>query len=502
MDRPCRALLLLAATTLAGINTHKQVHAVADTAAFSTPFSTDQLEVVEDINGNNNLGVEDNSPSGAYEEIEEMGNAMESAVKTEPYDNEAVLRVAGDATVTLAAKVLTAASEARMQAGMDAPAVNTVISPLGLHQSLSLAQLGATPDSPSHEELAIVTGVSVPESDEQKGIGALHSALMTEGSPLLLANSVWSRPEVLPTYTEAALSALEAEARQMPEDATEINSWVSSKTNGLITKLLDDDTVKDPLLLSVLLNAVYFKAAWKVQFDPKLTTTGNFTTRGGVVVPDVPYMHMKVGEAKVIVENIPNLGKITAISLPYANDGYRAILLLPDDGLDVHEMVKYVFSPMEGGNFAQPGSPEAKCEPDSTRWCHISAKTAYREWGSTVGLFLPKFKLESGVMDVTAPLKASGMLREATMPNRGGFLRMTDDTAAHIDRTLQKATMEFTEEGTEASAATATLVSTRSLARPRIFRLKFDHPFVVVIEHEPTRSVAFAAIVEDPLQSS
>jgi serine protease inhibitor len=37
---------------------------------------------------------------------------------------------------------------------------------------------------------------------------------------------------------------------------------VSERTEGKITKLLDDSIVADPLLRLILINAVYFKGHW------------------------------------------------------------------------------------------------------------------------------------------------------------------------------------------------------------------------------------------------
>jgi serpin B len=46
-------------------------------------------------------------------------------------------------------------------------------------------------------------------------------------------------------------------------DATTVNKWVSQKTNGKISNLINDD--RDTEL--IILNAVYMKATWKTRFD-------------------------------------------------------------------------------------------------------------------------------------------------------------------------------------------------------------------------------------------
>jgi serpin B len=56
----------------------------------------------------------------------------------------------------------------------------------------------------------------------------------------------------------------------------EINRWVSRQTEGKIDKILDQI---DPEAPAVILNAVYFKAAWQSSFMRNLTSDADFTSR-------------------------------------------------------------------------------------------------------------------------------------------------------------------------------------------------------------------------------
>ncbi|KAF8773439.1 Serpin B6 like protein [Argiope bruennichi] len=56
--------------------------------------------------------------------------------------------------------------------------------------------------------------------------------------------------------------------REAPRIVEEINSFVREKTNGKIEKLLDE---LSPSTVLVLLNAVYFKGTWKIEFDREET---------------------------------------------------------------------------------------------------------------------------------------------------------------------------------------------------------------------------------------
>ncbi len=52
--------------------------------------------------------------------------------------------------------------------------------------------------------------------------------------------------------------------------ARSINDWVSSKTHGLIRDLVQPSNVNGATRL-VIVNAIYFKANWKYQFEPRNT---------------------------------------------------------------------------------------------------------------------------------------------------------------------------------------------------------------------------------------
>src|SRR6185437_15496882 len=67
-----------------------------------------------------------------------------------------------------------------------------------------------------------------------------------------------------------------------------INTWVSEQTRGRITKLFNPGDI-DASTLLVLANAVYFKAPWKTQFDPKATKPAPFYKADGTAVT-VPFM--------------------------------------------------------------------------------------------------------------------------------------------------------------------------------------------------------------------
>ena len=109
-----------------------------------------------------------------------------------------------------------------------------------------------------------------------------------------------------------------------------------------------------------------------------------------------------------------------------------------------------------------------------------------------VDVVLPRFKIDSGVVELMDVLDASfglGLIKRED----GGFLGMPDRPDLHVDSVLHRAVISVDEEGTEAAAASAVVMMTRAMPRPpRV--LQFDRPFVFAIEHAATGRVVFAGL--------
>jgi len=59
------------------------------------------------------------------------------------------------------------------------------------------------------------------------------------------------------------------------EERVKINEWVLSQTNNLIKDLLPPNSI-DSTTRMVLVNAIYFKGAWKYSFDSQNTIKAPF----------------------------------------------------------------------------------------------------------------------------------------------------------------------------------------------------------------------------------
>ena len=114
-----------------------------------------------------------------------------------------------------------------------------------------------------------------------------------------------------------------------------------------------------------------------------------------------------------------------------------------------------------------------------------------------VEVTLPRFKIESK-FDLVGPLMELGMT-DMFDGSLADFSGMTGGTqkGLYVSKVVQKAFVEVNEEGTEAAAATAAVLSGRS-RQPEPERFTCDRPFMFLIRDNLTGMILFSGHVTDP----
>jgi serpin B len=245
-----------------------------------------------------------------------------------------------------------------------------------------------------------------------------------------------------------------------------INDWVEARTNRKIVELLKPGMVDGSTLL-VLVNAIFFKGNWASQFEARLTENEPFhmSLEKSVTAPLMRQTHdFRYAES-------PGL---QVLELPYAGGDLSMLVLLPTkvDGL----------GDLEAGLTAE----------NLTSW-------AANLRSQKVAVFLAKFKSTSE-FKLAGTLAALGMTD--AFSSRSDFSGMDGRKDLFISDVIHKAFVEVNEEGTEAAAATATVMAgsaAPSNLRPiPVFRA--DHPFLFLIRDNRNGSVLFLGRVTDPTQ--
>ncbi|NXM59976.1 A1AT protein, partial [Illadopsis cleaveri] len=243
-----------------------------------------------------------------------------------------------------------------------------------------------------------------------------------------------------------------------PEEVTkQINKYVEEKTKGKIPELvgrLDRSTVL------VLLNYIYFKAAWENSFDPLLTYEDDFFVNKDATVR--VNMMQRYGTSNIYYDQ--DLSCVV-VELPYQGTA-RALLILPDDG-----KMKQV--------------EDALCKETVCKW---DSKLVTRR----SNLQLPKFSI-SGSYDVKALFEQMGITE--VFSDNADLSGISGNHDLQVSQAIHKALLEVDEAGTEAAGATA-IILTRG---PSVFHtVKFNRPFLILITEKQTGTALFMGKVVDP----
>ena len=277
------------------------------------------------------------------------------------------------------------------------------------------------------------------------------------------------------TYYDAKAETLDFKA---PETLNHINSWASEKTNGMIPTILDDI---DPLMVSYLLNAIYFKADWASKFDLKNTKNETFTPENGNSSTDIPMMHQNV-----LIQYINN-SMFSAIKIPYGNGMWNMMVMLPEKGFTTDHIINHLAA------LGLNGVEGAFCEiEDGIATMSVKSFSPHE-----VDLKLPRFetssdtdKLEGGLVRLMQKMGINRAFDErlAEIPNMC-------ELPVYIDMMRQKAKIKVSEEGSEAAAVTVAGIKNFSMGSEPIeypkatFHAK--RPFVYVIREQTSGVILF-----------
>lgn len=117
-----------------------------------------------------------------------------------------------------------------------------------------------------------------------------------------------------------------------------INKWTANKTNGKITDLIDPTSISG-LTTAVIVNAIYFKSNWKIHFNKKLTKKHDFFVSEKQKI-SVDTMQVT---SSFEYEEMDELNA-TIIKLPYENNAYNFILVLPYEKESISKIENGIFS--------------------------------------------------------------------------------------------------------------------------------------------------------------
>ena len=261
--------------------------------------------------------------------------------------------------------------------------------------------------------------------------------------------------------TEATLTdfAKSEEARKL------INGWVEEKTKDKIKDLIPQG-VLDSLTRLVLVNAIYFKGDWASKFDESRTSEEKFHVSETETV-----------KAKMMKQTLD-------VNINYIKDLHAEVVELPYKG---DRLSMYIVLPKE---LAGLSDVENKLNTENVHDIFKDVSKKAKRY-----IVLPKFKLEQ-TLDMKEHLQKLGITRmfvggKADFSGMGGA-----PGDLFVSKVIQKAFIEVNEKGSEAAAATAVVISSRSGRRTK--RFVCNHPFMFFIRDKLTEMVLFSGRVVNP----
>jgi len=345
---------------------------------------------------------------------------------------------------------------------------NMMVSPLSVSMALGMTRNGAANGTLEAMTKTLgFSGMSETEINESyKYIIETFSGLDPKVK-LQIANSIWyqniftvEQPFILVNqqYFDASVTKLDFSS---PTAVDIINAWVNEKTNALIPKIIDQ-IPGDAVMY--LINAVYFKGQWRYQFEKAKTQQKPFYLANGTEVQ---------ASAMNEHESFPynkGLG-FEAIELPYNQGNYVMLVLLPDQGKTVNDVITQL---------------------SQENWKTWSGKFANRD----IQLQLPKFKYEYEEKQMKPILADMGM--GVAFSDNADFTRINREGGLCISRVLHKTYIETNEEGTEAAAVTAVEIGYTSVGPDQPYYFTINRPFVYFIQEKSTGTILFIGTVMNP----
>ena len=341
---------------------------------------------------------------------------------------------------------------------------SNVASPLSVTWVLGMLNDGA--QGQTAKEIASLWGLDNAEKDLANGFcqALIEQAPSVDSAVRLRIANLVAADKTLPLeqqYVADMQQYYHAETAQLDfaqtaEALDYLNGWCNEKTEGMIPKILDD---LSPATRLVLMNAILLKATWTEKFDAKDTREETFTTESGSQTT-MPLMHRKAlalyGEHTTF----------TSLTLPYGSgDKWSMVVLLPNEGRTVDDVISIL---------------------DASHWKELVAQ----QHAAEVDIKMPRFKTTSEftLNKVLAGMGAPSMFDA----EKADFSLMCESESLFVSLMKQKAAIEVDEEGTKASAVTATMMEASAMIdEPKKVTFFANRPFVYLIREASSGTVFF-----------
>jgi serpin B len=346
------------------------------------------------------------------------------------------------------------------------PKVNTLTSPLSVYSALVLTAGGARGETLKAMADALHVDPARWAQVEKQLSSYFSQVDQAEGNATFqLANALWTavNTPLEDAYVTRMKQQYRAMVRPLPENdaAGTINDWVSRQTHGKIDRIIDQIA---PNLALLLINAAYFKDAWKTPFPVEETTKGPFFLDDGDTMP-TDYM-ARHGQFDYL-----SMKGLAAVRLAYRDPRFCMLVVLPPSNIKLDAFIDTLTPAMISG------------------WRRRMTRATGR-------VVLPRFKLQTSC-SLRQTLIRMGMAA-AFDAQKADFSGITPSRPFAISDVKHHCFLKVDETGSEAAAVTAVQMFGSALPSTPAFEFIANRPFLCLLEDQSAGQILFMAAAYRP----
>lgn len=327
-----------------------------------------------------------------------------------------------------------------------------LISPVSVLNALGMVANGAGGDT--LKQLETAAGMSLNQLNDFLYTYRMSLPAAYKSCAVSLANSAWIREDfrVEDDFLRSCVNYYGAEMYRSAFDGslvTDLNRWVSQKTDGMIERLLEQ--APDVLTMLYLVNAACFGARWDTPYTKADLRTGLLFTAADGTRQTADYL---TGTESIYLSG----NNVTGFVKPYDGGKYAFVALLPDEGVTLADYLENL-----------TGEHLYKLITD-----HRSAD---------VQVSIPKFSAQSE-LELKEPLKDMGItdLFNVSTADLRSIGSAPSGNNLYVFSVLHKTYLELDENGTKAAAATSLEVNAGAAPPSEdVKTVTLDRPFLYMI---------------------
>lgn len=329
---------------------------------------------------------------------------------------------------------------------------SVLLSPVSVLNALGMVANGAGGDT--LKQLETAAGMSLNQLNDFLYTYRMSLPAAYKSCAVSLANSAWIREDfrVEDDFLRSCVNYYGAEMYRSAFDGslvTDLNRWVSQKTDGMIDRLLEQ--APDALTMLYLVNAACFDARWDTPYTKADLRTGLPFTAANGTQQTADYL---TGTESIYLSG----NNVTGFVKPYDGGKYAFVALLPDEGVTLADYLENL-----------TGEHLYKLITD-----HRSAD---------VQVSIPKFSAQSE-LELEEPLKDMGItdLFNVSAADLRSIGSAPSGNNLYVSSVLHKTYLELDENGTKAAAATSLEVNAGAAPPSEdVKTVTLDRPFLYMI---------------------